>query len=61
MQFDMKRVQSVSFSKEEVDLLNKAKDIIEKVSGKTLSPNKLLKSFTMINAEEANNIGGEHV
>lgn len=55
MQYDMKRDQRVSFSEEEVELLNKAKRIIERVSGRSISPNRMIKAFTMIKTEEVDN------
>ena len=50
-QFEMKRIQRVSFTDEEAESLNKAIDVIERHGGNT-TPNKFLKKEAIARAEE---------
>ncbi|MCO8055340.1 MULTISPECIES: hypothetical protein [Acinetobacter] len=50
-QFEMKRTQRVSFTEEEVEVLNQAIDVIERHGGST-TPNKFLKKEAITRAEE---------
>ncbi|MGE8557994.1 hypothetical protein [Acinetobacter sp.] len=54
-QFEMKRTQHVSFTEEEVEVLNQAIDVIDRHGGST-TPNKFLRKEAIARAEEILNV-----
>lgn len=53
-QFNMKRQQHVSFTKEAADKINSALDIMKTCTGKDVSPNKFIKASTVERAKIIN-------
>ncbi|MFT4928244.1 MAG: hypothetical protein ACI8WB_004363 [Phenylobacterium sp.] len=58
-QFEMKRQQRVSFTKEQADKINNALNIMKTCTGKDVSPNKFIKASTVARAKTINEQGAQ--